>query len=556
MNDAAAAGDGPHDSGPRDAHFIDSPAALTLGGQNDEIDYHPLALDTDRRGLWGWVDRSSQQVATWLNPILIKEARQSLKSRQFLITFFLLLAASCFWTIVGVVTNAPDVYYVPTGESLLAGYYLILAIPLIGMVPLAAHRSLAAEIDDDTFEMLVITQLSSVRIVMGKLNSAMLQMMVYFAAIVPCLAFSYLLRGVNLPTIVMLIGIVFFTALLVTSFALMLATLAPHRTGQTLALLGLLGVIFFAEMLCGAFCLSEVMGRDLGTDPNAMVFTAIFMLVGMSCIVVFIKAAAARIAPVTENRSTGLRWTMFVQQLIWVAVIAFLALWYEDLEILNFGTMVVGGYWLVMGMLMLSESPELSPRVQRGLPSTFAGRTLLTWFNPGPGTGYVFAISSGTVAAVTMGAFGLIVDVGRGPRTDAATFSTIIVGYLLCYLGITRLIAMPLCRRYGRQLSLPVGAALGVMLIASILPTILTVMATGSTPMTYRPIEAIDWAWTLVHAFETGYSPYLAMLILITGVVITVLNLALLLGEFRYRRISVPKRVLEDQMATHAGAAD
>ena len=529
---------------------VHSSDSLSLGGQDDEIGYHPLALDADGVGIWGWIDRCGEKLADWMNPILIKEARQSLKSRQFVITFFLLLAASCVWTIFGVVINAPDVNYVPTGESLLAGYYFVLAIPLIGMVPLAAHRSLAAEIDDDTFEMLVITQLSAMRIVMGKLNSAMLQMMVYFAAIVPCLAFSYLLRGVNLPTIAMLILIVFFTALLVTSFSLMLATIAPHRAGQTLAMLGVLAVIFFAEFMCGIFCLEAVLFSSMGADIEAIMFTAMFMIIGTSCIAVFIRAAAARIAPVTENRSTRLRWCMFAQQLLWIAVIAFLVLWYKDVEVLNFGTMVVGGYWLIMGTLMLSESPELSPRVQRQLPRTFAGRTLLTWFNPGPGTGYVFAICSGTVAAATMGVFGLSVDTDRAPRTDSVTFALIVIGYLLSYLGITRLIAMPLTHRFGRMLSLPIGTMVILMGLALILPTILSVVFTGSPPYTYTPLEVIDWGWTLIEAFERPYSPYLAMLSLVVGIVITLVNLALLLGVFGYRRISVPERVLEDDLAS------
>lgn len=529
------------------AKSSDRPQHLSLGGQSGEVDYHPLALDADGPGVWSWIDRSGQRLADWLNPILIKEARQSLKSRQFIITFFLLLAASCLWTILGVVLNAPDVYYVPTGQSLMAGYYFVLAIPLIGMVPLAAHRSLAAEIDDDTFEMLVITRLSAMRIVMGKLNSAMLQMMVYFAAIVPCLAFSYLLRGVSLPTIAMLIAIVFFTALLVTSFSLMVATLAPHRTGQTLALLGVIGVVVFAEFVCAAFCLDGILSQRLTNATETMMMTAMFMIVGGSCIVMFIKAAAARIGPVTENRSTGLRWCMFGQQLIWIAAIAFLALWYEDNEVLNFGTMIVGGYWLLMGTLTLSESPELSPRVQRQLPRTLAGRCLLTWFNPGPGTGYVFAISSGTVGALVMGGFGAgVVDVNRAPRTDPVTFSLIIAGYLLSYLGITRLIVMPLSRRFGSSLAIPVATLAILMVLAGFTPTVLSVVFTGSTPYNYTPLEAIDWAWTLVEAFDTRYSPVLALLIMFTGMVITVLNLMLLFGVFRYRRISVPERVLED----------
>ncbi len=526
-----------------------SSETCTLGGGSGEVPYHPLASDVEGEGVWGWIDRAGRKIAEWLNPILVKEARQSLKSRQFLVTFFLLLAATCVWTILGVVVNAPDVYYVPTGESLLIGYYFILAIPLIGMVPLAAHRSLAAEIDDDTFEMLVITQLSSMRIVVGKLNSAVLQMMIYFAAIVPCLAFTYLLRGVNLPMIAMLLAIVFFTALLVTSFSLMLATLAPTRAMQTLALLGVLAVIVFAEFLCAGFSLNAVIDYDMGSDPDAIMFTLMYLIVGASCAAIFIKAAAARIAPVTENRSTGLRWSMFIQQLLWIATIAFLGLWYDDGEVLNFGMMVLGGYWLVMGTLMLSESPELSPRVQRGLPSTYATRTLLTWFNPGPGTGYVFAITSGGVATLTVGAFAALVDADSA-RTDPLTFAILIIGYLMAYLGIVRLIAMPLCNRFGRMLSIPIGTMLGVMGLAAVLPIILSVVFTGSPPYTYTPMEAIDWAWTMVEAFESSYSGTLALLVFITGTVITFVNLTMMFAEFRYRRISIPERVVEDRLAT------
>ena len=44
-----------------------------------------------------WVDR----VADWCNPILIKEVRQSLKSRQFVVTFFLLVAGAWLTAVFG-----------------------------------------------------------------------------------------------------------------------------------------------------------------------------------------------------------------------------------------------------------------------------------------------------------------------------------------------------------------------------------------------------------------------------------------------------------------------
>ena len=98
--------------------------------------------------------------------------------------------------------------------------------------------------------------------------------------------------------------------------------------------------------------------------------------------------------------------------------------------------------------------------------------------------------------------FGLLVEANRAPETDSATFSMIIVGYLLSYLGITRLLVMPLSHRYGRMLSIPVGTIVVVMGIASVLPIILTVIFTGSPAFNYTPLEAIDWAWTMVEAFD------------------------------------------------------
>ena len=43
---------------------------------------------------------------------------------------------------------------------------------------------------------------------------------------------------------------------------------------------------------------------------------------------------------------------------------------------------------------MTGESPELSSRVKRKLPQSLLGRALSTWFNPGPGTGYLFALAN------------------------------------------------------------------------------------------------------------------------------------------------------------------
>ena len=95
----------------------------------------------------------------------------------------------------------PRIYYGARGPEIFVGYYLILAFPLTIIVPFGAFRSLAAEREDRTYELLSISALTARQMIGGKLGSAIVQMLVYLSAISPCMAFTYLLRGIDFLTI-------------------------------------------------------------------------------------------------------------------------------------------------------------------------------------------------------------------------------------------------------------------------------------------------------------------------------------------------------------------
>src|SRR5690606_14422398 len=151
------------------------------------------------------------------------------KSRQFVATFGLLLFASLAWTIVGSMLQMPQIYYMPSAPRMLIGYYLVLAVPMLLVVPLAAYRSLESEVDDGTLELLSVTALSPRQIVSGKLASAALQMLLYFIALFPCVAYAYTLRGVDLPTLALLMGMLIVAGLGLTIVALFFAPVTPGR---------------------------------------------------------------------------------------------------------------------------------------------------------------------------------------------------------------------------------------------------------------------------------------------------------------------------------------
>ena len=109
----------------------------------------PRAGETADSSRWwnrleAWLLRTSER----LNPIVVKEARQALKSRQFTITFTLVLAAGWLWSILGLAMLGPSAYYSTHGQEMFFGYYIILSFSLLIIVPFGAFRSLAAERED------------------------------------------------------------------------------------------------------------------------------------------------------------------------------------------------------------------------------------------------------------------------------------------------------------------------------------------------------------------------------------------------------------------------
>jgi hypothetical protein len=103
---------------------------------------------------WQRFDEVLDGLSDRLNPILVKESRQAMKSRQFVVTFSLLLICGWVWTVLFIVSGLPAIYYAPAGPGVLMGYYAVLSVPLLIVVPYAAFRSLAGEWEDGTFELL------------------------------------------------------------------------------------------------------------------------------------------------------------------------------------------------------------------------------------------------------------------------------------------------------------------------------------------------------------------------------------------------------------------
>ncbi len=131
-----------------------------------------------------------------LNPVLIKEVRQALRGASFrnvyLVTLILIgVAGTTVLLNLGVDNDS--------GGGLTFGQTVVgcLCVGLIGLVPLVAFQSVSAEWEEDTHDLLILTDLSPFQVIFGKLLSCAVQILLMLAAFAPVVAVGLVLQGLD-----------------------------------------------------------------------------------------------------------------------------------------------------------------------------------------------------------------------------------------------------------------------------------------------------------------------------------------------------------------------
>ncbi len=502
-----------------------------------------------------WIDRIddwSVRVGDALNPILVKETRQALKSRQFVITFSVLLFAALAWTIVGSLSMMPQIYTTPSAPKMLIGYYIVLALPMLLVVPLAAYRSLEGEIDDGTLELLSITTLTPWQIVLGKLASAMLQMVLYFVALFPCVAYAYTLRGVDLPTTMLIMAALVVAGVLLTIIALFFAPLTRSRTGRITTLLATMSILMAAEWGLAFLMIGMIVyGNPLTTEQLFFTVTAT-LLISLSLGHLLLTATAAQLTPESENRSTHIRVSLMVLTavVLGVGTLGAFILGQEAIPLVLMFSTALAAIWTVCGSMIAAESSAMTPRIRRELPSSFLARSTLTWLTPGPATGLAFATINIVIIALFI-AFGIEYLIRQpnawGPRVHV--FSRLVLAYAAYLVGMlvaVRLIIAVIRINNNPRVELGVAALIVVAVIGALVPYSIGLHLNDYRPYSYSYWQATNWAWTLM---IVARGQDLSAMIGLIGICSVAAFLLALLASPQLvipRRIAMPQRVRQE----------
>ncbi|MCY2931078.1 MAG: hypothetical protein NTV86_16640 [Planctomycetota bacterium] len=340
-----------------------------------------------------------------LNPIVVKELRQAVQSRFVIVMLLGFLLIDVIAVMSGAISQ--DLHGgAQSGQNIFFVLNVILLAACIGFLPIYSALRLSSEHGEDGGDLLFITTIRAGAIVRGKFTAAMVLAMTIFGACMPFMTFTYLLRGIDLPTIFFLLVLALGATAESVMFALFLAAMPVGRVVRALlglVLLGALGTLFSIMVAISGEEVRFGFARNL-SDREFWPAMATFAGVALAALGLMYVMTVALLSPRSSNRGMAIRIYLAA---VWAAGLAAAIAW---------GVYIGSGYedgpgraWLYLCSVVLGaslfvavgERDELGPRIRRAIPSSGPLRVLAFPFITGAAGGIAWCalFSAGTLLA-------------------------------------------------------------------------------------------------------------------------------------------------------------
>ncbi len=317
--------------------------------------------------------------ADWLNPMIVKELRQGLRTHGFVWRFIVVQMAMVF--IVAMSVAAQD--NVGARGVITFFFWFIIAIPLVFIIPNIGTGAVADERIDHTLEPILLTRLSTWHILFGKWLALVAQAALLVVTVLPYLVIRYYVGGINLLQELASLGNLWLASAVLTAAAIGLSPYLSRVGRIVITFLAVFGALFLWNVVAIIFMTSGGSSTTTfgGWDwPLLILIAAVF-------VVLFFEIGASRIAPLVSYHSLRMRLIG-----LFSALIAGAWAWLTDFGDEAF-LMIALPAFLAASIAMLEAIPRFRPPDQgrnaagaalknlffsRGWPSGVAYAVLLT----------------------------------------------------------------------------------------------------------------------------------------------------------------------------------
>lgn len=347
---------------------------------------------------------ASQAGDRW-NAVLVKEVRAALRGRVFRVLFSLVAVGTVTISALALGDLASGSSFDRIGPRFLQVPFACMCVALLGFVPVMAFLSMGSEWDENTYDLLAISNLRPRQIVLGKLLGAALEAALYACTFLPVFVVGFNLRGVDLVKLLVVVGLAFEASIAASAVALAFSSLSRIRAVRVVLLAivagGCLGLVILASELAAEFAFSSWRTSPLRFDevgPFALAIAG----AGLFGFLV----ATERVTHPEENHSTPMR--LFVLAGLAIANVWFLvvaAVWKVSNEDVAFSAVFQYVVTSLFALFFATERERLPRRVAGDLRARRA--TWLAPFLPGGARGLAFFLVCGAIITASM-------FVGRG----------------------------------------------------------------------------------------------------------------------------------------------
>ncbi len=338
-----------------------------------------------------------ENVSNTLNPIVIKELRQAVKGR-FLAAVLLIFLGIQLLTIGLFLTNDSVSWSFDAGRNIFKTLASMLLVTCLILVPAYTGLRLAMERADGNVDLLFISTLRPRSIIWGKFFAALVFSALLYSVCMPFITLTYLLRGIDLPSIFVMLALNFLVIAVAIQCTILLGCLPANRVFKIILGLGwfllITGYIPFHIAFTTVIPGVNLLDRGIGSQIGSWRFLAIssgVLIAGVAFIGLLARLATALISPLSANRALPVRTYVIV---VWIVTGISAAVW---TAVTANGTPIT--VWTFVHIILqcigffiaVSERESLGQRVRQSIPRTRVLRPLAFLFFSGAGGGVMWS---------------------------------------------------------------------------------------------------------------------------------------------------------------------
>ncbi|MEI6971616.1 MAG: hypothetical protein WCL44_08880 [bacterium] len=332
---------------------------------------------------------------TTLNPVLVKELRQAVRSN-------FVVAAMCLLVLIQMITTGVALanadmaiasYGLSSqGQQIFMAMLSILSGGCLFFIPAYCGFRLAVERAPGNVDLLFITSITPWTAIRGKVLSGVVLTVLFFSTSAPFMVLTYLMRGIDIPTMLVALCVAFLYVIAAIQAAIVVACVPASRLFKVLLALATAGVfvIGISPMVAVTFELLRSGYAGLGLGVSSAIVVAAMLLLYAGIMAVMHVFSTAMIMPESANRALPVRLTVTAA---WAAsLITFLILAaYAGMGPLYFWCGLATGCICIAMLIALSESERLSVRVRMTIPRGLLRIPAFLFYN-GPVAGVIWSL--------------------------------------------------------------------------------------------------------------------------------------------------------------------